>query len=88
MVMPFRAYLVEHKLTKSFGNLLDYSGSLEEIDVVIVDDDDNVIESGKMNVVTGEIRMDRWYDLKGRIFNSKPTARGTYYHKGKKVIIK
>lgn len=41
-----------------------------------------------MNIVTGKIRMDCWYDLKGRVLNSKPTARGTYYHKGKRVIIK
>ena len=90
-IKPFRAYLIQPRdpqLAKSSGSLLDYLGSLDEIDVVIVDDDDNVIESGKMNIVTGKIRMDRWYDLKGRVLNSKPTARGTYYHKGKRVIIK
>lgn len=84
-----RAYLVEHTLSKSLGGTLDYSNrSAEEFDVVIVDENDNVIETGKMNSVTGVIRMDRWYDLKGRVLNSKPTARGTYYYKGKRVIIK
>ena len=46
------------------------------------------IGGGTLNTVTGEIRMGRWYDLQGRKLNSKPTTKGTYYHNGKRVIIK
>lgn len=60
----------------------------ESMDVVIVDSEGKSIGGGNMNTITGEIRMDRWFDLQGRKLNSKPTTKGTYYHNGKKVIIK
>lgn len=31
---------------------------------------------------------DAWFDMKGRRHNGKPTAKGTYYNNGKRVIIK
>ena len=30
----------------------------------------------------------RWFDLQGRLLKGKPTARGTYYHNGKAVVIR
>ena len=60
----------------------------ESMDVVIVDSEGKSIGGGTMNTVTGEIRMDRWFDLQGRKLNGKPTTKGTYYHNGKRVIIK
>lgn len=88
-----RAYLVEHKgvaLAKSVGETLGSKNwaFANEIDVVIVDENDNVVETGKLNTVTGEIRMDHWFDLNGRKLNAKPTTRGTYYHNGERVIVK
>lgn len=89
---PMRAYLVYHKnaaLPKSaHGNL---GGSIllpDELDIEIEDEKGVVVETGRINTVTGEVRMDRWFDLKGRRLNSKPSAKGTYYKNGKKVIIK
>lgn len=88
-----RAYLMYHQnsaLAKSAGESLG-SASWDvsyEIDVVIVDENDNVVETGKLNTLTGEVRMDRWFDLNGRKLNTKPTTRGTYYHNGKRVIVK
>lgn len=82
------AYLVKHQsqgFAKTFGGSLNKNPA--EIDVEIVDENDNVIETGKMNPVTGEIRMDRWFDMKGRKLNAKPTTRGMYYHNGKRVIV-
>ena len=32
--------------------------------------------------------MDRWFDLQGRLLKGKPTAKGTYYHNGKAVVVK
>ena len=92
-IKPLRAYLVEHQnvaLAKSASgslNSMNWDVSYE-IDVEIVDENDNVIASGKMNVATGEIRMNSWFDLNGRKLNSKPTTRGTYYYNGKRVIVK
>ncbi|WP_283429152.1 hypothetical protein [Fibrobacter sp. UWB10] len=87
-----RAYLVHHGATvaaKTRGSL-EYFGldNPLEIDIEFVDDNNNVVETGMLNTVTGEIRMDRWFDLNGRKLNAKPTTRGTYYHNGKREIIK
>ena len=88
-----RAYLVHHAAAtaaaKTHGSLEHFGlGNPLEIDIEFVDDNNNVVETGKLNTVTGEVRMDRWFDLNGRKLNAKPTARGTYYHNGKREIIK
>ncbi len=88
-----RAYLVHHAAAtaaaKTRGSLEHFGlGNPLEIDIEFVDDNNNVVESGKLNTVTGEVRMDRWFDLNGRKLNAKPTTRGTYYHNGKREIIK
>ncbi|MBR5693871.1 MAG: hypothetical protein IKX42_09270 [Fibrobacter sp.] len=63
----------------------------EEIDVEFVKASANgsAVETmavGRMNTRTGEFKMLRNYDLKGRRLNSAPKARGAYY--GKKVLKK
>ena len=63
----------------------------EEIDVEFVKASANgsTVETmavGRMNTRTGEFKMLRNYDLKGRKLNSAPKARGAYY--GKKVLKK
>ena len=57
-----------------------------EIDVVIVDDDEKTTVIGKMNTRTGEIMMNRDFDLKGRRVGNNKAAHGAYY--GKKVLKK
>ncbi|MBO7629314.1 MAG: InlB B-repeat-containing protein, partial [Bacteroidales bacterium] len=91
---PMRAYLVYHK-SAAAGMQKSASGNLgnnillpDELDIEVEDENGIVVEKGRLNTVTGEVRMDRWYDLKGRRLNSKPTAKGTYYKNGKKAIIK
>ena len=54
------------------------------VDVEIEDENGLVVQSGTLNTVTG----DGWFDLKGRRLNSRPTAKGTYYNNGKRVVIK
>ena len=87
-----RAYLVYNEgngSSKSAAGLSMAPFDLPEtMDVVIVDSEGKSIGGGTMNTVTGEIRMDRWFDLQGRKLNSKPTTKGTYYYNGKRVIIK
>ena len=61
------------------------------INVRFVEEDDSGVEKttavGRMNAATGEIQIDRWYDLKGRrVNNVKRAAKGAYY--GKKVLKK
>ena len=61
------------------------------INVRFVENDENGVEKttavGRMNAATGEIQIDRWYDLKGRrVNNVKRAAKGAYY--GKKVLKK
>ena len=61
----------------------------ETIDVEFVKDDakgGRTVLHGRMNTVTGEFKMLRDYDLKGRKVNSTNRARGAYY--GKKVMKK
>lgn len=91
-INPFRAYLVEPQvaLAKSLGESAGFANSsfANEISVEIVDENDNVIQTGKLNTVTGEFRMDRWYDLNGRKLKAKPTTRGTYYCNGERVFVK
>ncbi|MBO7629315.1 MAG: hypothetical protein J6S87_05155, partial [Bacteroidales bacterium] len=88
---PMRAYLVYHRnysAPKSAnGNLGGNILLPDELDIEIEDENGIVVETGRLNTVTGEVRMDRWFDLKGRRLNSKPTVKGTYYKNGKKAII-
>ena len=58
------------------------------IDVEITDENDNVLKIGKLNTVTGKVRVDRWFDLKGRKLNAEPKNSGSYYRNGKRVIVK
>lgn len=88
---PMRAYLVYHKGTALAKSALGDQNSFllpSELDIEIEDENGVVVQTGKLNTVTGEVRMDRWFDLKGRNLNSKPTAKGTYYKNGKKTIIR
>ena len=89
---PMRAYLIYHKnavATKSINGNLGGSIPLpNEIDIEVENEKGIVVETGTLNTVTGAVRMDCWFDLKGRRLNSKPTVQGTYYKNGKKVVIK
>ena len=89
-IPAMRAYLVHHSapLQKSRAGVLGQSGLPDVIDIEVEDENGIVVQTGKLNTVTGEVRMDRWFDLKGRRLNSKPTVKGTYYKNGKKVVVK
>ena len=89
-IPAMRAYLVHHSapLQKSRAGVLGQSGLPDVIDIEVEDENGIVVQTGKLNTLTGEVRMDRWFDLKGRKLNSKPTVKGTYYKNGKRVIVK
>lgn len=91
---PFRAYLAYNesvalaKSTRSVRVSLVNGELPETIDVEIQDGTTRVIGGGTLNTRTGEIKMDRWYDMNGRRLNSKPTTRGTYYYNGKRIVVR
>ena len=92
-INPMRAYLIYHKNTNvaaksASGNLGSNILLPDELDIEIENENGIVVQTGTLNTVTGEVRMDRWFDLKGRKLNSKPTVKGTYYKNGKRVVIK
>lgn len=63
----------------------------DRMEIVIVDPDvgdgeEHTTVIGHINTRTGEVTMERNYDLKGRKLNGKPSARGMYY--GKKKLVK
>ncbi|SHL31275.1 hypothetical protein [Fibrobacter sp. UWEL] len=93
-VPPMRAYLKYNsagRLAKAIaGTTLDETELPERIEVKLIGSDGETLAIGQMNAATGEITMDenKWFDMKGRVLYKKPTAKGTYYHKGQKVIIK
>ena len=88
---PMRAYLVYNGNSGASKSAVGASlaGELpDEINVVVRDEHGNVVERGVLNTRTGEFRMDRWYDLQGRRLKGEPKTQGTYYHNGKRVIVK
>lgn len=95
-VAPTRSYLIYRKTSSSrpaapgevFGGI---GVNPDVLEIEIVDEGgEQPLVIGTFNIRTGEIRTadDRWFDMKGRILNAKPTQKGTYFHKGKQVIIK
>lgn len=89
-IRPFRAYLkcVPTNLNKS----ADEVELPESVKVFVIDDNGNkgTTAIGTLNTRTGEfVKEDNhWFDMKGRVLDHKPTAKGTYYNNKKKVIIK
>lgn len=89
-IRPFRAYL--KCVPKSLNKSADEAELPETIKVFVVDDNGKkgTTAIGTLNTRTGEfVKEDnRWFDMKGRMLDHKPTAKGTYYNNKKKVIIK
>ena len=92
-----RAYIIKNPSSKARGygasaSAVTVDASVpDEMDVVIVDrpkdgGEEQTTVIGRINTRTGEFKMERDYDLKGRKLNGKPTARGAYY--GKMKIVK
>ena len=96
-IRPFRAYLKctlpkasqVRGLAKSADDVASLDDLPKTIDVHIVKADSSRTYLGKLNTYTGEITVDdRWFDMKGRKLQHKPTAKGTYYNNRKKVVVK
>ena len=53
----------------------------ESIDVEFIDEEEKTTAIGRMNTVTGAVKIERWFDLKGRSTNHKPTTKGAFFNK-------
>ena len=88
-IPAMRAYLIHHRspmtkaVTKTFNDMI----LPDLIEIEVEDEHGMVVGTGRLNTVTSETRMDRWYDLKGRRLNSRPSTKGTYYNNGKKLLL-
>ena len=60
----------------------------DEIDVEVVAEDKKTVALGKINTVTGKIKLDCWFDMNGNLLKGKPTAKGVYVNNGRQVIVK
>ena len=60
----------------------------DEIGIRIEYENGKTTALGSLNTRTGEMKIDRWFDLQGRLLKGKPSIKGVYYNNGKKVIVK
>ena len=60
----------------------------DEINIELVDESEKTVGLGKMNMSTGKVKLDCWFDMKGNLLKGKPTAKGVYFYNGKQVIVK
>ena len=78
-------------LAKTEETVVASLDSLPETVAVHVISDSGTTFIGTINTRTGEFSNkedNRWFDMKGRLLQHKPTAKGTYFHNRKKVVIK
>lgn len=91
-ILSMRAYLENYEsnsMLKSNRMMKRATFGLPtEIDVEIENEEGTTVAKGKLNTITGDLRIEGWFDLNGRRLNAKPTVQGNYYHKGKRVIVK
>ena len=84
---PMRAYIrkkdesVRLGRPLAMGEVSSIESLPESIDVEFVDEDEKPMAIGRLNTVTGAIKINRWVDLKGRSVNHKPTTKGVFFNK-------
>ena len=87
-IRPTYAYLI----WSDDANSAKRRGATEElpqsITVRLLDANGNITHIGEMDMDTGDVTFDSWYDLNGRKLMEKPSAPGLYINNGKKVMIK
>ena len=79
-VPPLRAYLI-YKGDKALQKSTDSVASVlpETIDVKLIDKESGTTRLARWNMATGEIvKVNGWYDLKGRKLGSKPQNKGMF----------
>ena len=89
-VKPMRCYLENESFAAARGMNRAAEQLPETIKVRLVSASGEVMGIGSLQTNTGEVTMDNeaWYSLDGRRIVGKPSTKGIYVNKGKKVIIK
>ena len=86
-VNAFRVFFQLHNGLKA--GEMDVAGAK----AFVLDFGDGSVETGILSVPLASGSEERsaangWYDLQGRKYSEKPTAKGLYIHGGKKVVVK
>lgn len=89
-IVPFRAYL---EYTGPSSQSAQLRGGTDEplpnsMKVKLINADGGVTAVGKIDMETGDIIIDTWTDMNGRILPGAPVEGGMYIHNGKQVLIK
>ena len=91
-IVSFRAYL---QFTGSTGLNAPMRGGTRAVEslpnsmkVKLVSADGSVTAVGTINTTTGDVSIDTWSDMNGRILPEGPAESGMYIHNGKQVLIK
>lgn len=83
-VAPLRCYLSYTGRAASRSEAVPLP---ESIKVVFVDAQGQTTGIGSLNVSTGEVKADVWYDLQGRRLPGRPSGKGVYIQNGRKVVV-
>ena len=92
-IKPFRAYLtysgsnqVFHAPGRDGSSTSDIP---DRINVRLLGSDGNITAVGSIDLSTGDVTIERWFDINGRAVEGTPSAPGLYLNdNGKKVMIK
>lgn len=83
---PFRAFIFSRNIFSHEYTEKNYPAAMNVVIVSSTDGNEHTTVIGSINTRSGEFKMNRNYDLKGRKLNGTHQARGAYY--GKKVLKK
>ena len=83
-VAPLRCYLSYTGRAASRSEAVPLP---ESIKVLFVDAQGQTTGIGSLNVSTGEVKADVWYDLQGRRLPGRPSGKGVYILNGRKVVV-
>lgn len=101
-IRPMRAYL-EYKPKAETVPSVDLPSNprpvMRSIDEVLPGTIDFVIDENSVEVFTTTLTRknysvesknapNQWFDMRGRLLNTKPTTKGIYYYNGKRIIVK
>ena len=92
-IQPFRAYLTYSGSNTALQALARGENSISEIpdriNVRLLGSDDSLTAVGTIDLSTGDVTIERWFDINGRAVEGIPSAPGMYLNNsGKKVMIK
>lgn len=90
-IKPMRCYLSyvegQHAPMRGTARRGASDGIPQVLTVRLKGSNGGTTDIGTIDLKSGEIEMDIWYDMNGRMLDSEPTEKGLYIHNGIKVVI-